>query len=303
MKLVSLILPFLVSNLLIVAEGKKKQSCIKSSLQKVKGIYPVRSIVDEPDPSDVTKWSTASIVNLDGLAHEWDPRNQDTYRKGELTIKPAAPGFENRVVLHFVSDLTNPFGVYYPKDLDVYLDPQAREVMEKGPFNCHISRSIKVQRKLMNKYLDDCPPKLTPYECIKRAGLYENIQCVAGTINPICCYTKFFSNPDSDPILLSRSLRYFESAHNNTIRDLRKCRAFQKEPSLSEIEKQCPNNIKDEMERQLFYIFNKNVTCNPFFASTRNGCTVKKTLSRYSTPCFGVCLTAMMVRVNGCFPE
>jgi len=278
---------------LIFVEAVGPTRCVMTIPHK--GNYPLWTPLDEPNITDHLKWTTVTTGNLGGLANEWKTPNRDGSYEAEFTIKPPGPGFENRTVIHIASDLTNPFNVYTSQTINNFI-AHSREVTENPPFNCFINRNINTQSDLLKEYLEDCPPDDKPFECIQRVGLFENFQCAAGTTSPICCYTKYFLGEDQEPT--AEDLLYMEAVHHNTIQDIKKCLPTRKEMNIKDVEKQCPNNIKDEYKKALYYMFNKNASCNPFFAGSVDGCTVEKRTGQYYLPCFGTCLTALMVNVE-----
>ena len=289
-----LLLVFLSANLVVAAvETDDRDGCTFTYSEKVQGNYPLLTPVDVMDISNVSKWSTMIPSNLGSLAGKWIQNE----KRADFSIKPAATGAENRLVIHLAADLRSPFGFYQPQPWNESIDPHLRAVLEKDPFNCYINRNLQTQVTTMKKYLEDCPPDLMPFECLKRVGLYDNFQCQMGTSKPICCYPSYFSETSDEIEYLKSDLEYMDIVHHNTVeKDLRKCRGFQNEAGLPEVQDKCPNNIKDQVEKELFYIFNKNSTCNPFVASTQNGCIVKKKLGPFHTPCFGTCITGLVVR-------
>ncbi len=161
--------------------------------------------------------------------------------------------------------------------------------------NCSMpifSRDLDYKKDELEKQMIDCPEDKsgTKLECLKIKGIAQNFQCVAGIRSPVCCYVAHLT---SNSALVSEHKNILQSVYGPGVQlDLKKCSFYQRE---KDIEMECPlgdNLSKEGKER--YYIFNKNLSCNPLFMNTVRGCSTH----RNTNPCYGRCLTGMMINIE-----
>lgn len=280
-------------------ESKERRDNIrydwKCTLELTKtGNYPESSTpFDELTSVNASEWTTVSAAKQYELAHRWNVKS----KVAGFIINPNKPGRDNRVVIHLAGSLENPFDNSGAGTLSAALNmsalPSARDVLSQGPFNCHISREIDLKSDLLHRQIGKCPVNSNLRECLTRQGLSQSFQCVAGSVSPVCCYAAFFSSASNR----AKGLKVLETVYGpNVTSILQECSQVTQEKN---IESECPPPPGTSGQKlDKFYIFNRNASCNPFLFNTQKGCSYQSGNVTLTQPCFGQCLTGLMVNIE-----
>ena len=262
------------------------------------GNFPETPDLAEFVKGDGANWTSATTQEEDLLAHKWE--NIDSF--SELYIKPHQPGPENKIIIHLAGSLDNPFQSPYPKiSTDIIANAtklssfdQAKDVLMKGPFNCHIRRDIDSMNDLLKEYIEDCSNTGSLLNCLEAREVWKSFQCAAGASSPVCCYVDSLKEKDKvDKLEILKSL-YGQGIS----KDLKKCQKQQK-PATNDYKKICPVPPRlSKKDQDKFYIFNKNTSCNPFLRPTATSCSINRNGAAHVMPCLGRCLTGMFMNLE-----
>ncbi len=257
-----------------------------------KGNFPTIPVYQDDANVDGKKWTSVSKDQLNLLAHGWE----DPSKMAGLYIKPSKPGPDNRIFIHLAASIDRPMYSPYP-NISVFSVDHAlgntshdhgKQVLKKGPFNCYIRRDIDFMTDVLSEKISECGNNLT--DCLNQQRTWKDFQCVAGTKSPVCCYALFLRN-NTEP------LKKLEAIYGKDLtQQLKKCQEIKKHQDYKE---KCPaKNDLTDLEKEKFYIFNKNISCNPFLSSTKETCLMVRNGRGQAIPCFGRCLIGMMINIE-----
>jgi hypothetical protein len=214
-------------------------------------------------------------------------------------LRPNKPGPENKIIIHLAESLNNPLQstLKASKSLTSPFEHGVK-VLSQSPFNCFIRRDIDYLRDVISGYLYDCPTNTSPMECLEKQRAIKDFQCAAGSVSPICCYAKLLKNTTAeDPVTGQPFVEILSSIYGkNVSAELKKC----SEPkNITDYEEECPAaEGLSQADKDKFYIFNRNLTCNPFLRASKDSCILKSQNELYTMPCLGRCLTGMLINLE-----
>jgi len=259
------------------------------------GNYPRHPPIGELADVASSNWTSVSLEEKDLLAHNW------TKSVAGLDIKPDLPNSDNKIIIHLAGSLAHPTESPYEKmnqfsmadAIKTSSSDHGKDVLAKSPFNCYIRRDLDYMNDVVSEHIDDCLPDKPLSDCPRKQDTWQNFQCTVGASSPACCYSSLFKEAKNSTIL--QQLKAVYGAKSVTS-DLEKCSEPQAE---KDVEAECPppEGLSKE-EREKYYMFNRNSSCNEFLAPTQRSCSVSRKGETYTMPCFGRCMTGMMINIE-----